>query len=45
MDKNALRAAMTQHGDTYEKLAQYLGISLQSVCAKINAKGSQFRQG
>ena len=42
MNKKALRSLMALHGDTNKSLAEYLGISEQSVCNKINEKGTEF---
>ena len=45
MNSNLLRSVMTLHGDTNASLANYLGITEQSVCNKINEKGTEFKQG
>lgn len=45
MNKDLLRSIMTLNGDTYEDLATALGITKQSVCAKINENGTEFKQG
>lgn len=45
MNKELLRSIMTLHGDTYEDLADALKITKQSVCAKINENGTEFKQG
>ena len=42
MNKKLLRSLMALHGDTNKSLAEYLGISEQSVCNKINEKGTEF---
>ena len=42
MNKKLLRSLMALHGDTNKSLAEYLGISTQSVCNKINEKGTEF---
>lgn len=42
MNKKMLRSLMTLHGDTNRSLGEYLGISEQSVCNKINEKGTEF---
>ena len=42
MNKRLLRSHMALHGDTNKSLAEYLGISAQSVCNKINEKGTEF---
>ena len=36
---------MLRHGDTNKELAEYLGISEQSVSNKINESGTEFKQG
>lgn len=36
MNKRAFRAKMEYFGDTYESLATFLGLSLQSVSNKVN---------
>lgn len=45
MKKEQLRSIMVLHGDTNKDLADYLGISEQSVSNKINENGTEFRQG
>lgn len=45
MDKALLRSIMALHGDTNRDLAEYLGISEQSVSSKINENGTEFKQG
>ena len=45
MDKTMFRSIMVLHGDTNEDLAKYLGITAQSVSAKINENGTEFKQG
>ena len=45
MKKERLRSIMVLHGDTNKDLADYLGISEQSVSNKINENGSEFKQG
>ena len=45
MNTAMLRSIMVLHGDTNEDLAVYLGITAQSVSAKINEKGTEFKQG
>jgi antitoxin component HigA of HigAB toxin-antitoxin module len=42
MNKKLLRSLMALHGDTNKSLAEYLGISEQSVCNKINEKNTEF---
>lgn len=44
MNKSMLRSVMTLHGDNYRSLAAALGISPQSLCAKANERGTEFRQ-
>lgn len=43
MKKDLLRSVMVLHGDTYKDLADYLGITEQSVSKKINENGSEFK--
>ena len=45
MKKEHLRSIMVLHGDTNKDLADYLGISEQSVSNKINENGTEFKQG
>lgn len=45
MNGKLLRSIMTLHGDTNASLAEYLGITEQSVSNKINEKGTEFKQG
>lgn len=45
MNKNLLRSIMVLNGDTNATLAEYLGITEQSVSNKINENGSEFKQG
>lgn len=45
MDRNLLRYYMALHKDKNKDLAKYLEISVQSLSAKINEKGTEFKQG
>ena len=45
MKKELLRSIMVLHGDTNKDLADYLGISEQSVSNKINENGTEFKLG
>lgn len=45
MKKDLLRSVMVLHGDTNKDLADYLGITEQSVSKKINENGSEFKLG
>ncbi len=45
MNKTLFRSIMVLHGDTNATLAEYLGITEQSVSNKINENGSEFKQG
>lgn len=45
MNKNLLRYYMALHKDTNKDLADLLDLSEQSVSAKINENGTEFRQG
>ena len=43
MNKALLRSHIIKNGDTQEKLAEAIGISLSNLSAKINSKGTTFR--
>lgn len=45
MNKALLRSVMALNGDTNATLAEYLGITEQSVSNKINENGTEFKQG
>ena len=45
MNKELLRSIMVLNGDTNRDLAKFLDISEQSVSAKINENGTEFKQG
>lgn len=45
MNTAMLRSIMILHGDTNKDIAAVLGISEQSVSAKINENGTEFKQG
>ena len=45
MDGKLLRSIMILNGDTNATLAEYLGITEQSVSNKINENGTEFKQG
>lgn len=45
MNKELLRSIMVLHKETNRDLAKILGISEQSVSAKLNENGSEFKQG
>lgn len=45
MNGKLLRSIMILHGDTNASLAEYLGITEQSVSNKINENGTEFKQG
>lgn len=44
MNKELLKSVMVLFGDTNASLAEYLGISEQSFCNKINENGTEFRK-
>ena len=44
MDKALFKSFITKNGDTQQKLANALGISLSNLSAKINGNGASFRQ-
>lgn len=45
MNKAMLRSFMALHGDTNKSLADALGITEQSLSAKANESGTEFKQG
>ena len=45
MNSAMLRSIMVLHGDTNRDLAALLNITEQSVSAKINENGTEFKQG
>ena len=45
MNKALLRSIMALNGDTNATLADFLGITEQSVSNKINENGTVFKQG
>ena len=45
MNTKLLRSVMVMHGDTNATLAEFLCITEQSLSNKINAKGTEFKQG
>ena len=46
MNKQLFKSLMVLNGDTNASLAEFLGISVQSVCNKINEKnGQEWKQG
>ena len=45
MNKELLRSVMALHGETNKDLADLLEISEQSISAKMNENGSEFKQG
>ena len=45
MNKKLLRSIMALHDDTNKDLAECLEISEQSISAKINENGTEFKQG
>jgi len=38
MNTNSMKAAMAKHNDTQEKLAEFLGLQVSGVNARINGK-------
>ena len=44
MDETLLRVQMVKHGDTQEKLALAMGISLSRLNAKIKSNNAEFKQ-
>ena len=45
MNSRLFRSIMMLHGDTNKTLAEFLGISEQSVSNKINENDTEFKQG
>lgn len=45
MNAKLFRSVMVLHGDTNASLAEFLGITEQSVSNKINENGTEFKQG
>ena len=45
MNRALLRSLMALHGDTNKTLAEALGITEQSLSAKANENGTEFKQG
>lgn len=45
MNSKLFKAFMVIHGDTNASLAEYLELTEQSVCNKINENGTEFKQG
>lgn len=44
MNKQLLRAHMIKNGDTQQKLAEALGMTLSRLSERINGRGTEFRQ-
>lgn len=45
MNSTLFRSIMVLNNDTNKSLAEFFGISEQTVCNKINEKGTEFKQG
>ena len=45
MNGALLKSVMVLYGDTIQDLAKFLVITPQSVSAKINERGTEFKQG
>lgn len=45
MNSKLFKAFMAIYGDTNASIAEYLGLTEQSVCNKINENGTEFKQG
>lgn len=45
MNKELLRSIMALHGETNKDLADLLDITEQTISAKINENGAEFKQG
>lgn len=44
MNTGLLKSVMVKNGDTQAKLAEFLGLSLSGLNAKIHGKNASFRQ-
>ena len=44
MDKDLFKSFLVKNGDTQQRLAEALGISLSNLNMKINGNGTSFRQ-
>lgn len=45
MNTPLFKSIMVLHGDTNKSLAEFLRVSEQTVCNKINENGTEFKQG
>lgn len=45
MNTKLFRSIMVLNNDTNKSLAEFLNLSEQTVCNKINENGTEFRQG
>lgn len=45
MNATLFRSVMVLNHDTNKTLADFLGVSEQTVCNKINENGTEFKQG
>lgn len=45
MNSKLFRSIMVLHNDTNKTLAEFLNVSEQTVCNKINENGTEFKQG
>lgn len=45
MNQKLFRSIMVLHNDTNKSLAEFLHVSEQTVCNKINENGTEFKQG
>lgn len=45
MNTKLFKSVMVLNNDTNKTLAEYLEVSEQTVCNKINENGTEFRQG
>lgn len=45
MNRSLLKSIMALHNDTVRELAEFLGITPNSVSNKINENGTEFKQG
>lgn len=45
MNSKLFRSIMVLHNDTNKTLAEFLNVSEQTICNKINENGTEFKQG
>lgn len=45
MNSKLFKSIMVLHNDTNKTLAEFLNVSEQTICNKINENGTEFKQG